>query len=114
MQFLAIIFLEMGDSTTYRNLTKTISRRYHVGWYDFWKSPYFDKNMMDFLVEKRIGELSEKKRKYDDEYLLKCKEILDSSNDKNAAFERIKSELGFEFTKRALDEQLKRRFGKSV
>lgn len=114
MQYLTLVFLEMGDSTTYRNLTKTVSRRYHIGWYDFWKSPYLDKNLVEFLVEKRNGELSTKKRKYDDEYLLKCKEILESSKDKDEAFEKIKNEMGFEFTRRALDEQIKRRFGKIV
>ena len=114
MQCLVLVFLEMGDSTTYRNLTKTVARRYHIGWYDFWKSPYLDKNLFSFLVEKRTDELTGKKKKYDDEYLSKCKEIMESSKDKNEAFERIRTEMGFRYTRRALEEQLKRRFGKSV
>lgn len=112
MQYLALVFLEMGDSVTYKNITKAISRRYHMKWYDFWKNPYMDRKLVDALVEKRISELNGKKTKYGDEYLSRCMEIMNSEKDKDSAFEKVRSEMGFSFTRRALEEQLKRRFGK--
>lgn len=111
MQYVVLLVHDYGDSTTYRRLTEAVARRYHLGKYEFWKSPYIDREMMGLLVEKRKQELAGKKRKYSDEYLTRCREILLSEGDVDAAFRRIQSELGFSFSKRTLFDQLRKRFG---
>lgn len=112
MQYVVLLVHDYGDSTTYKRLTEAISRRYHLGKYAFWLNPYIDRETMSLLVEKRRQELLGKKKKYSDDYLLKCSEILYSEKDKDVAFRRIQSELGFSFSKRTLFDQLRKRFGR--
>ena len=106
---LILFFLDVGDSVTYRNLTSSVSRRYHLGKFDFWKNPYLDRETIKFLVGKRTQELEMRKMKYSDEFLEKCRNILESSYDLNEGFKNVVEQTGFKFTKRALFEQLRKR-----
>ena len=112
MQCLALMFLGAGDSVVYREITKTISRRYHLAWGEFWKSPYLDCDTVDCLVERRTAELKNRKVRYDGRYLLECREIMASTTDVEEAFAKVKDRLGFKFSRAALEEQLRRRFGR--
>lgn len=111
LQYLTLFFLDMRDSVVYKALTQTIARRYHLGWYDFWRSPYLEGPLIRFLAEKRSQELKGKKRKYGDEYLSKCLEIYSSEPDKKVAFNRVRDEMGFRFSQRTLLDQFRKRFG---
>lgn len=112
MERLVLLFLDMHDSTTYKSLTESFARRYHLGWFGFWKSPYLERGMVTFLAEKRKQELKERKRKYSDEFLLRCRGIMEAGGWTDEAFSRVKAETGFEFTRRALEDQLRKRFKK--
>lgn len=96
---LAVIFLETGDSRTYAKLTETISRRYHLGRYEYWKNPFMDRETVSFLAEKRMQELCSRKRKYSDDYLGKCHEIYMNSG---KSFEAVVRETGFPCSERSL------------
>lgn len=110
-QYLVLFFLEVKDSETYRRLTETISRRYHLRWYEFWKNPYIDINAVILLSEKREQELKSRKKKYSDDYLRKCLEILKHEQNEDIAFKRIQNELGFKHTVETLLKNLNSRFG---
>jgi hypothetical protein len=63
LQFLVLIFHEMGDSITYQKLTKMIARKYHLLWSDFWRSPYLSIQQIDELVNIRNDEIKNYKWK---------------------------------------------------
>ena len=63
LQFLVLIFHEMGDSVTYHKLTKMISRKYHLVWSEFWRSPYLSSQQIDVLVGVRNNEIKSYKWK---------------------------------------------------
>lgn len=63
LQFLVLIFHEMGDSVTYHKLTKMIARKYHLLWSEFWRSPYLSTHQIAELVNIRNIEIENYKWK---------------------------------------------------
>ena len=109
MQHLVLVFLDMRDSVTYGSLVGSMSRRYHIPKGEFWRNPYLDPAARRILSERRRRELSQRKTKYSDEFLERCRDVLLSSESSAEGFGRVAEETGFPFTKRALVEQLRKR-----
>lgn len=63
MLFLAIIFKDLEDGTTYRNICDAIGRRYHLQKFQVWQDPYkyFSRTWLDFLADRRVKDNMNKK-----------------------------------------------------
>jgi hypothetical protein len=86
-----------------------VARRYHLNRAELWRNPYMEN--VQALAKTRADEIRSKKKKYDDEYLRRCAEIMASNLDSDSAFQKVKDEMGFEKSKAALMAQISRRFG---
>ena len=63
MIFLAIIFKDLEDGTTYKNICNAIGRRYHLQKFQVWQDPYkyLSKTWIEFLVDQRTKDILLKK-----------------------------------------------------
>lgn len=62
LQYLCIIFLEMHDGTTYKGLSDSFARRYHLKKFQFWRDPYsLTPEMVSHFEKVRCNELKNKK-----------------------------------------------------
>jgi hypothetical protein len=108
MSLLAGMFASLRYSREYRLITDSISRRYGVQRETVWMNPFFTDAEIDKMLGSRKPSVSGRKMKYDTKFLERCKEVYDSVENKEEAFERVRK-MGFRFTRRAFLDQLKKR-----